>query len=148
MSYPVPMNNMIIIRIHKKIKSFHQHSYNKFVKSINFDDLEWSLCHNCSWHFHAYYNRHVDFFYRKHTIRIVRIQCNCCHITHAILIQDIIPYSITDYDLIVDFINDHDTYSSSHVAFLKSKYPLSINDYECVCLMNSRNHPCIFYHTT
>ena len=49
---------------------------------------------------------------------------------------------------IVDFINDHDTYSSSHVAFLKRKYPLSINDYECVCLMNSRNHPCIFYHTT
>lgn len=148
MNYPVPMNNMIIIKTHKKIKSLNQYSYNKIIKSINFDDLECSSCHNCSWHFHAYYNRHVDFFNRKHTIRILRLKCNCCHITHAVLIQDIIPYSIADYDLIVDLINDHDTSCSSHVSFLKRKYPLPINDYECVCLMNSRNHVCIFHHTT
>lgn len=136
---------MIIAKLNKKIKYLSQYSYNNIINSINFDEIECSQCHCHSWHFHSSYERYVDFFNRTHRIYVTRIRCYCCKKTHAILVEDMIPYSCADHELIVDIINDADYTFSSHVSFIKKKY-LDIHafSYDFLCVFNSRNNICIF----
>lgn len=138
---------MIIIQLRKKIKHINQHSYNKIIDSIDFSTIECLNCHNHEWAFHACYKRYIDFFNRKHKIFITRIKCSFCNKTHAILIDDMIPYSIADFDQIINIINDHDYSYSSHISFIKKKFKnISNFSYISFCILCSRNHQCIFFN--
>ncbi|MFR6572803.1 MAG: DUF6431 domain-containing protein [Faecalibacillus intestinalis] len=75
-------------------------------------------CHSNGLIIHAYYDRHVDIFDRNHTIRILRLKCPSCNSTHAVLIEDTIPYSIVSFDIIIDVLKNKDFLSSSHVSFI------------------------------
>lgn len=139
---------MIIIQSNKKIKSFNQFIYDKLIRNINFNTIQCPDCHSHHWIFHAYYNRHVDFFNRDIVIRILRVQCSECGVTHAILIQGMIPYSITDFSIICSPIDDSHFSDSSHRFFLIHKYCGLTLIYKNLCWMSCRNHPCLFYSTT
>lgn len=130
---------MIIIKLTKKIKYISQNQYNKIIYSLDFDSL---ACPKCLLHdliVHAYYDRHIDLFNRKHTIRILRLICPSCKSTHAVLIQDMIPYSVSSFDLIIDILLNNDSTSSSHLYFLKLKYLYLSFDYVLFCILNFRN---------
>lgn len=139
---------MIIIQTHKKIKHFNQFVYDRLIRSINFNKIECSSCHSHSWTFHAYYDRHTDFFNRDIVIRILRVQCTDCGVTHAVLIQEMIPYSIADFSVICSSVNYSQFTYSSHRFFLIHKYHDIPLRYITLCWMNRRNHPCLFYFPT
>ena len=88
---------------------------------------------------------YVDFFKRSHKITIQRLRCPECGSTHAVLIEDMIPYSIASYDLIVDVLAGIDFLVSSHVAYLKDKYLTYPFDYDSFCEMNTRKNYLDFF---
>lgn len=139
---------MIIIKLTRKIKYISQNQYNKIIRSLDFDSLDCPKCHYHGLIVHAYYDRHIDIFNRKHTIRILRLICPSCKSTHAILIEDMIPYSIASFDLIVDILSNNDSTYSSHLYFLKLKYLSSSFDYELFCNLNFRNTSSAFFTFT
>lgn len=129
---------MIIIKLKKKIKSITQYIYSNIINSINFSEISCPNCQCTDWSYHAYYDRYVDLFDRCHKIRILRVRCNECDQTHAILIEDMIPYSIINYDLIYNITYKRDSFKNSHDFFIRNKYRDIVFSYEKLCLMNSR----------
>ena len=120
---------MIIIKLSNKIKYISQIQYNKIVFSLDFDHLQCPNCHSNGLIIHTYYDRHVDIVDRNHTIRILRLKCPSCNSTHAVLIEDVVPYSIVSFDIIVDVLKNKDFLSSSHVSLIKNRYLSFIVDY-------------------
>ncbi|KXU42779.1 hypothetical protein HMPREF3037_02800 [Candidatus Stoquefichus sp. KLE1796] len=79
------MNNTIIIKLNKKIKSINQFSYDEIINSINFHLIHCPNCQLSDWSTHAYYSRHVDFFNRRHTVRILRVNRGNTNRTNIIM---------------------------------------------------------------
>ena len=98
---------MIIIKLPIKIKYISQIQYNKIISSLNFNNLQCPNCHSNGLIIHAYYERHVDIFDRNHTIRILRLKCPSCNSTHAVLIEDMVPYSVVSFNIIVDILKNN-----------------------------------------
>ena len=142
-------NTMIIIKLSSKIKHITENQYKNIIQSLNFDELSCPKCNSKGLRVHASYSRYVDFFKRSHKITIQRLRCPECGSTHAILIEDMIPYSIASYDLIIDVLVGIDFLVSSHAAYLKDKYLTCPFDYVSFCKMNIRkNHLNFFYFST
>ena len=145
---------MIIIKLSSKIKHITENQYKKIIQSLNFNELSCPKCNSRGLRAHASYSRYVDFFKRSHKVTIQRLRCSSCGSTHAVLIEDMIPYSVASYDLIVDVLTGIDFLVSSHAAYLKDKYlkdkyltyPF---DYDSFCEMNIRkNHLNFFCFST
>lgn len=125
----VPMNNMIIIKTKEKcntkirysIKKFQEY-YNNLINSLSLKDIECPNCHSNEWVYHARYSRRVDIFNRLHKLTITRIKCKVCGETHAILIEDIIPYSIVSYEIIVNVCLKVDSIGFSNDYFIRHKF--------------------------
>lgn len=89
----------MITLIIKKINSFNnnfeitQDIYDAIIESLDFDCIMCSCDHDHCLSKHAYYTRKVKSFDGILTLRILRVKCNHCHRTHAILLSCIIPYS-------------------------------------------------------
>ena len=139
---------MIIIKLSSKIKYISQIQYNKIIFSLNFDEIACPKCHGDGLYVHAYYNRHTDIFNRSHTIRILRLRCPSCSSTHAVLIEDMISYSVVSFNIIVDILKNNDFLTSSHSSFLKNKYRSLIFDYALFCKLNVRHNPFSFFQLT
>ncbi|MGF0133732.1 MULTISPECIES: DUF6431 domain-containing protein [Catenibacterium] len=139
---------MIIIKLPIKIKYISQIQYNKIISSLNFNNLQCPNCHSNGLIIHAYYERHVDIFDRNHTIRILRLKCPSCNSTHAVLIEDMVPYSVVSFNIIVDILKNNDFLTSSHSSFLKNKYRSLIFDYALFCKLNVRHNPFSFFQLT
>ena len=107
---------MIIIKLSSKIKHITKNQYEKIIQSLNFNELSCPRCNSKGLRAHASYSRHVDFFKRSHKITIQRLRCPECGSTHAVLIEDMIPYSIASYNLIIEVIAGIDFLESSHAA--------------------------------
>ena len=84
-------------------------------------------------------------FKRSHKVAIQRLRCPECGSTHAVLIEDMIPYSIASYSLIIEVIADMDFLESSHAAYLKDKYLTYPFDYDSFCEMNTRKNYLDFF---
>ena len=138
-------NTMIIIKLSSKIKHITENQYKKIIRSLNFDELSCPKCNSRGLRAHASYSRYVDFFKRSHKITIQRLRCPECGSTHAVLIEDMIPYSIASYDLIVDVLAGIDFLVSSHAAYLKDKYLTYPFDYDSFCEMNTRKNYLDFF---
>jgi len=140
---------MIIIKLDKKIK-INKDNYNEIINSLNFESIECNICHDHHWNVHARYSRSIDFFNRSHKIKIIRIICCSCNKTHALLIQDMIPYSRLNHDDIISIVisHEHDGICSYHYYFLLKKYEhLDVHTYHDLCSFNKRNHPILFIPT-
>lgn len=133
-------NTMIIIKLSSKIKHITENQYKKIIQSLNFNELSCPKCNSKGLRTHASYSRYVDIFKRSHKVAIQRLRCPECGSTHAVLIEDMIPYSIASYSLIIEVIADIDFLESSHVAFLKEKYLSYFFDYVFFCKLNTRNN--------
>ena len=131
---------MIIIKLSKKSSISLKFNTIKLFFSLDLDHLQCPNCHSNGLIIHAYYDRHVDISDRNHTIRILLLKCPSCNSTHAVLIEDMLPYSIVSFDIIVDVLKNKDFLSSSHVSF--------IIDYISFCRLNVRNNYFSFYHMT
>lgn len=140
---------MIITNIPHKIK-LNQITYNNIVYSIDLDSIICTSCKHHDWAFHASYFRYVDFLNRRLKIRIMRVICLSCGITHAILIKDIIPFSSLSHSDIINVLSSYEPglVDPSHFYYLKAKY-LSIDfyDYSVLCHMNQRSYPLILFST-
>lgn len=125
-----------------------QKEYHKLLSNINLSKIECS-CRHHDWTTHCQYKRYIDFFGLKLRIKINRIRCLHCGKTHAILIENIIPYScINQDDVITLFTKDNTSDQSSYIHFLKSKFTLSLlNDYCSLCIAVSRMFKVIFIST-
>lgn len=74
----------------------------KIIRKIDFNSIQCSSnCAHHHWHFHAYYVRFFDFFNRSVKIRILRARCSHCGKTHAVLVKDMIPYSILSHEDVI-----------------------------------------------
>lgn len=140
-------------KIETIISYFDNHLWNvgiqKIIQSLNFNEISRPKCNSRGLRAHASYSRHVDFFKRSHKVTIQRLRCSSCGSTHAVLIEDMIPYSVASYDLIVDVLTGIDFLVSSHAAYLKDKYLTCPFDYVSFCKMNIRkNHLNFFYFST
>ena len=138
-------NTMIIIKLSSKIKHITQNQYEKIIQSLNFNELSCPKCNSKGLRAHASYSRYVDFFKRSHKIKIQRLRCSSCGSTHAVLIEDMIPYSVASYGLIVDVLAGIDFLVSSHAAYLKDKYLTYPFDYNSFCEMNKRKNYLNFF---
>ena len=131
-------NTMIIIKLSSKIKHITENQYKKIIQSLNYHELSCPKCNSKGLHAHASYSRYVDIFKRSHKVTIQRLRCPECGSTHAVLVEDMIPYSIASYSLIVEVIADKDFLESSHASYLKEKYLAYPFDYDSFCEMNTR----------
>lgn len=130
---------MIVI---KKInnKNISQKEYNKIISALNLNKLVCPKCHSIGFTVHGYYNRHIDIFNRKITIRVVRLKCSSCKSTHVVLIENMLPYSIVTLDVVISVLSNQDTLVSSHVCFLNNKYNFTNFDYNVCCNINRRRN--------
>ena len=74
-----------------------------------------------------------------------------CHRTHAILIEDIIPYSQIRFEDILYMLKNREAncFDISHLFYILKKYmTLSSAAYKNICLKNRRKHACIFIVST
>ena len=145
-------NTMIIIKLSSKIKNISENKYKKIIQLLNFSELTCPGCDSKGLFVHAYYYRHIDIFKRSHKVRVLRLRkrshkvrvlrlrCPECGSTHAVLVEDMIPYSIASFNVIIEVIADIDFLESSHVAFLKEKYLSYFFDYVFFCKLNTRNN--------
>ena len=133
-------NTMIIIKLSSKIKHITENQYKKIIQSLNFNELSCPKCNSKGLRAHASYSRYVDIFKRSHKVAIQRLRCPECGSTHAVLVEDMIPYSIASFNVIIEVIADIDFLESSHVAFLKEKYLSYFFDYVFFCKLNTRNN--------
>lgn len=140
---------MIILK-HTKINFNHnfQNEYYKCISKLHLSKISCS-CENHNWSFHCRYKRYVDFFGFKLRIKIIRIRCLCCGKTHAILFEDIIPFSCINQTEVITLLEEYNTSDqSSYLHFLKSKFtPELLNDYCSLCISASRNFQIIFSST-
>ena len=133
-------NTMIIIKLSSKIKHITENQYKKIIQSLNYHELSCPKCNSKGLRAHASYSRYVDIFKRSHKVTIQRLRCPECGSTHAVLVEDMIPYSIASFNVIIEVIADKDFLESSHVAFLKEKYLSYFFDYVFFCKLNTRNN--------
>ena len=136
-------NNPFKIKINQKI-------YTKIIRSIGFSSISCPNCAHHRWHFHAYYVRFFDFFNRSVKIRILRVRCSHCGKTHAVLVRDMIPYSLLSHEDIIQALctDIRDYVQCAHLYFLRSKYnDTDASSYELLCRLNSRNWPVLFLTT-
>ena len=133
-------NTMIIIKLSSKIKHITENQYKKIIQSLNYHELSCPKCNSKGLHAHASYSRYVDIFKRSHKVTIQRLRCPECGSTHAVLVEDMIPYSIASFNVIIEVIADIDFLESSHVAFLIEKYLSYFFDYVFFCKLNTRNN--------
>ena len=138
-------NTMIIIKLSSKIKHITKNKYEKIIQSLNFNELSCPKCNSKGLRAHASYSRYVDIFKRSHKVTIQRLRCPECGSTHAVLVEDMIPYSIASYNLIVEVIADKDFLESSHASYLKEKYLAYPFDYDSFCEMNTRKNYLNFF---
>ena len=132
------------------LNSYLQSKYNESIALISLDSLKCPHCHHSGFSFHGYYKRHIYIFGRKYCITITRVICRHCHKTHAILIEDIIPYSQLRFEDILCMIQNKctDDFDISLLSYILNKYILStLPTYQQTCLINCRNHSCMFIST-
>lgn len=121
--------------------------YSKLISSISLSSIE-CQCGSHSWYMHSSYTRYYDFLGRRIRVSIQRIICVECGKTHALLIEDMIPFSTLTYSQIICCLVDHDfPVDCFHRFFLKQKYHDIPQDYCSFCILNQRNFVIIFLPT-
>lgn len=135
--------------ISSSLSSSIQKFYNNTINQLNLNSLQCPDCDNLGFYYHAYYMRHIYIFQSKFPIIITRIICKHCGKTHAILIDDMLPFSQLSANTILALIKSLSSnfLDLSHLSFLIFKYSNVSNIYHDLCLFNARSFHCIFIST-
>ena len=113
----------------KNFKILNQSIYTKYILNIDFNEITCSRCnHDKCFKVHAYYNRYIKVGPVKVKIKIVRIICSHCGITHAVLPYSIIPYTqrtLNDTIIIYDLLSSE---TSFNYALIDKYSSISLSD--------------------
>jgi hypothetical protein len=96
-------------------KPLTQNNYNNLIDTLNFYSLNCSSCDvlgDCTKH--AYYKRNILTETGKIPFKILRVQCQHCNSTHALLPTAIVPYSQVTLDDQLEIINLFESGSTPH----------------------------------
>ena len=93
-----------------------QKLYDEATLNLDFNDVKCPRCHATGdYKVHGYYTRSLYYNYRRISVRILRVICNACKRTHAILFLDFVPWyrlisyhckSLQEKNFIDDVIED------------------------------------------
>lgn len=173
-NYPVPLNNMMIQENTIKIKNFiknkskellskkkisNKNNLKKNILKLNWEQMfydyitkhiDFSLfqceCDSTDWSVHCHYDRRVNFLGRMIRIRVTRMICCECGKTHAVFIEDMIPFSAIGYIDIVKVLSDavSSVLDLSHISYIISRHNHQLNMTYIECFyLHSRNLPCL-----
>lgn len=125
----------MLSQISSKFKYLTQRIYNKYIYSIGFSTCNCSCGATGRFIMHGYYCRSLKTPLGKLRLRILRVKCKSCGITHAVLHPCIIPYSqIPLYDAIniieayetkesyVEILDDNPEITESDVRYIIKNY--------------------------
>lgn len=84
-----------------------QNFYDNILHSLQRHQLTCSCGHSGCLSNHGYYNRDVKSEDTSITLRICRVICSLCKITHALLLSAIVPYSQISFQEQVNIIECH-----------------------------------------
>lgn len=96
----------------QKIKSFSQNNYDHLIRSIDFHKLSCTCGQKANLVKHGYYKRSLKVASSLITLSILRVKCNSCNRTHALLPSCIIPYSQVSYEDHLSIIHIYLSHSS------------------------------------
>ena len=83
---------MIIIHC-DEVNEVSQENYDRLIKQIDLIQLECPHCNHTGTKVHCYYDRPVKEKSGYFRLLVLRVQCQFCEKTHAILPETIVPYS-------------------------------------------------------
>lgn len=105
-----------------------QKHYSDSLDLIDFDLIECS-CHNTHClYIHAYYLRFVKSPIGRFPIRILRLKCSVCGITHALIPASIIPYTQRSFHDTLRVFVHFQLHPFFHVCFLDSVQSIAASD--------------------
>lgn len=105
-----------------KIKSLTQKTYNEFIENIDLHTLTCSCGMSGQLIKHAYYKRHIKTSNGIIMLKILRVKCKCCHKTHAIFPEIIVPYSQVLLDDHISIIKAYNNRSSFEPIMLANEF--------------------------
>lgn len=118
---------MIILNAQKSNSNFKK-TLNKYTETLNFGVLECPNCHSNDYIRWGTYERGIT-YYKNRTIYseiviIQRIRCKSCGKTHALLPFGIVPYKQLTDEVIIDLLNDYNTFlfSDHTILYLKKQF--------------------------
>lgn len=110
----IPLVSKNFNRIITKSNYFH------VIQSLNLKSIHCSKCNNTHcFSIHCYYTRYVRYGPALNKLTILRIKCDCCGITHAVLPYSIIPYTqrtLEDTIIIYDLIDSNASFNHILIA--------------------------------
>lgn len=96
--------------VSKKINRLTQKTYNKYIYSLDFSTCSCMCSSTGRFDMHGYYYRSIKNPDGKIKLRILRIKCESCGKTHAVLHPSIVPYSqvvlIDTLDIVSNYLNN------------------------------------------
>ena len=98
---------MITILV-KDCNHISQTIYDSVLKDLQLHQLKCSCGHSACLTIHGYYRRHIRDEYSSSILRILRVKCSECGVTHAILPSSIVPYSCFSLSVQVNIANQFD----------------------------------------
>lgn len=93
---------MIITKTEKKFKYLTQQLYNLTINKLDLSAIQCDCGQSCTFIYHGSYRRNYTNGTYSTKIMITRLLCTSCKHTHAILIEDMVPYSSYSYSCIID----------------------------------------------
>lgn len=129
----------MITFISKNFNTFDQKNnriqslYDNFIhRDVDFSIVTCSCGHDHCLTRHAYYTRTVKTMFGSFRIRILRVKCSLCNVTHAVMISCIIPYSqillkqqmeiVTHSLSSLDNLMIQYTIDEAHIRYIKKQY--------------------------
>lgn len=115
---------MIILNDQKSNSNFEK-TLKKYTETLNFGVLECPNCHSSDYIRWGTYERGVTYYKNQtiysETIILQRIRCKSCGKTHALLSFGIVPYKQLTDEVIIDLLNDYNTFLFSDHTILHLK---------------------------
>lgn len=122
----------------RKLSHLLQDIYFSKVDNLNFNRIGCPCCKSTgNFRVKGYYRRYIYFKGEAIKIKILRMKCESCGHTHAILFEDFIPYfQMTSFECLRLFLNNFISidYDDNYLKRLKarfSKFKLFISSIKC-----------------
>ena len=96
------------------VNDLSQKTYDEVIDSVDLKQLTCPQCHHTGTVVHAYYDRTVKNGNNKFKLIVLRVKCQFCGKTHAILPDSLVPYSSVPKEVMIEIIN-----ADNKVAFEK-----------------------------
>lgn len=98
---------MITLYVEDLNTEITQDIYDGYINQIDVHHLE-CTCQRHDMVIHGYYTRNLRIHDHTISLKILRVRCNSCHHTHAILLSSIVPYQSIALNIQIQIIREND----------------------------------------